>query len=57
MKTVFQSLEPCHMKMGLNASAKSIDSGQTAGTAQADLGQNFFFALGLCVCMSRDPSL
>ena len=33
--------EPCPMERGLNAFAKSIDSGQPAQSAQADLSRNF----------------
>ena len=32
--------EQCSVKRGLNASAKSIDPGQPARSAQADLGRN-----------------
>ena len=38
------------MKRGVSAFAKSIDSGQPAQSAQADLGRTFWLSLHVSAC-------
>ena len=40
-------IETCSLKKGINASAKSIDSGQPARTAQTDLSRYFLLLVEL----------